>query len=146
MEQSYACVKSSAAVPGPCRGCGTGSKKICPENDSNPHVSTVETDHLCPALALSRVQPVIGERSAQRDTSKKIAATTTKSQHNTLPDHDVLLRARLAQSHRRPGQQVRGVDVLRRRVGPLDELEAAEVVVADRKILDVVDQGIDRIL
>ncbi len=32
---------------------GTGSKKICPENDCNPHVSTVETNHPRPALALS---------------------------------------------------------------------------------------------
>ena len=50
---------------------GTGSKKICPENDCDPHVSTVETDHPCPARAILRVPPSIGERTAQRDTSKK---------------------------------------------------------------------------
>ena len=41
------------------------------------------------------------QEAKERDTSKKIAAARRLTSHNTLPDHDVLLRARLAQSHRR---------------------------------------------
>ena len=41
------------------------------------------------------------QEAKEQDTSKKIAATRRLTSHNTLPDHDVLLRARLAQSHRR---------------------------------------------
>ena len=61
------------------------------------------------------------QEAKEQDTSKKIAATRRLTSHNTLPDHDVLLRARLAQSHGRPGQQVGRIHVLRRGVGPLDQ-------------------------
>ena len=77
---------------------GTGSKKICPENDCNPHVSTVRP--IIPAPhSLSHECHL--QEAKEQDTSKKIAATRRLTSHNTLPDHDVLLRARLAQSHRR---------------------------------------------
>ena len=96
----------------------TGSKKICPENDCNPHVSTVRPIIRAPH-ALSYECHL--QEAKEQDTSKKIAATRRLTSHNTLPDHDVLLRARLAQSHGRPGQQVGRIHVLRRGVGPLDQ-------------------------
>ena len=101
MEQSYACVKSVRPSQGPVELC-TGSKKICPENDCNPHGHLgVETVRSRPTHSLSHECHV--QEAKEQDTSKKVAATRRpkKSHHNTLPDHDVLLRARLAQSHRR---------------------------------------------
>ena len=79
----------------------TGSKKICPENDCNPHVSTVETSRLTISAPHSLSHECHLQEAKEQDTSKKIAATRRLTSHNTLPDHDVLLRARLAQSHRR---------------------------------------------
>ena len=60
---------------------GLGCKKVWRQFVHAPHSLSYEC-HL--------------QEAKEQDTSKKIAATRRLTSHNTLPDHDVLLRARLA--------------------------------------------------
>ena len=76
----------------------TGSKKICLER---ARTQTRQVWRLIIPAPHALFYECHLQEAKEQDTSEKIAATRRLTSHNTLPDHDVLLRARLAQSHRR---------------------------------------------